>query len=128
MPKSGIERSVPAAITYTIGSEAGNVINVALQALDESGAEVSERCSFMFYLSDDANGDSILGTAVSGSFVIGTDGVLLWQGATGKGGYLVTESDGDVDLNLTHSGAKSLYFITILPNGTLDASAIIAFT
>ncbi|MBI3947119.1 MAG: phage major capsid protein [Armatimonadetes bacterium] len=41
---------------------------------------------------------------------------------------LVSEADGDVDINITESGAKSFYLVLVLPNGKLAPSGAITFT
>jgi hypothetical protein len=112
---------------FTIGAEAGDVINVAVQLKDANGADLAVRGSVEAYLSDDANGDSIVGTAPDGGWAIGTDGVLI-PIVAGKYARLVSESDGDIDINITHAGgAKTVYLILILPNGKLVASGAITF-
>lgn len=40
---------------------------------------------------------------------------------------LVSEADGDIDVVITHVGAKSLYLALVLPDGTLKVSDVITF-
>lgn len=73
--QKGLDVKLNAAIT--IGAEAANVINAAIQLLDyENGNEIGERVSIFGYLSDDANGDAVAVT-VPDSVGIGTDGLML---------------------------------------------------
>ena len=79
------------------------------------------------YISDDAAGDSIAATAPDGGVAIGTDGLAVPVVAN-KAWQLVSESDGDIDLTLTHAaGADTFYLIVVLPSGQLVASDAITF-
>lgn len=112
--------------TFTIGSEAANAINVAVQLTDANGDALDERCSVFAYLSDDANGDSVAGTAPDGNVAIGTDGLLIPVVAN-KAFHLVSESDGDIDLDIGESSADTWYLVIVLPDGTLVVSDAITF-
>lgn len=113
--------------SFTIGTETSNAINVAIQLkYDKSQADTARRGVFA-YLSDDANGDSIVATAPDGGWAIGTDGLLIPVVAS-KAAQLVSESDGDIDVTITHAaGAKTVYLILVMPNGRLVASSAITF-
>ena len=115
--------------SLTPGAEASNVINVAIQIKDDkTGLDSAVRSSVRMYLSDDANGDSFVATAPSGAVAIGTDGLLVdIGGGTKKVFMLVSEADGDIDVNITEAGAKTLYMILVMPNGRLVASGTITF-
>lgn len=63
--------------TFVVGAEAVNVINVAIQLKDSSPADMAVRSSLFAYLSDDANGDSLIATAPDGGCAIGTDGLMI---------------------------------------------------
>ena len=114
---------------FAIGAEAGNVINVGIQLKeDKSGNDLAARASVRMYLSDDANGDNVVATAPSGAVAIGADGVLHdIGGGTKKVFMLVSEADGDIDVNITEAGAKTLYMVLVMPNGRLIPSGAITF-
>jgi hypothetical protein len=38
---------------------------------------------------------------------------------------MISEADGDVDINITDAGAFTAYLVVVLPNGTLAISAVI---
>lgn len=115
----------PATATYTIGAEAADVITVAVQLKDADGNDVAGKYVVDFYLSDAADGDGVVGTAASGGIAAGTDGAVLAQMVTGKMVRMQCEADGDIDIAITHSGAKTAYLVGILPNGkTVISSAI----
>lgn len=116
-------------VGFTIGAEGGGgtTINVAIQLKDgKTGSDCSVRRSVLAYLSDDANGDSIVATAPSGGWAIGTDGLLIPL-VSGKAAMLVSESDGDIDITITEAGAKICYLI-VVAGGILHASGAITFT
>ena len=78
------------------------------------------------YLSDDANGDSIAGTAPDGGIAIGTDG-LLEETTANKAGFVTTEADGDFDITITESSVDTWYLVVVLPSGKLSVSGAITF-
>lgn len=110
----------------TVGAEAANVINVAVQLKDRHGdGELGERAGLFAYISDDANGDSVAATAPD-TVAIGTDGVAIPLVA-GKAFWLISESDGDIDINITEDGADTFYLILVMPDGKLVASGAVTF-
>jgi|19_taG_2_1085344.scaffolds.fasta_scaffold00124_16 hypothetical protein len=112
--------------TITVGTEATDVINVAVQLLDAGGLDMTVRSCVRVYLSDDANGDSIASTAPDSGISIGTDGVLE-ETTADKAGFVTSESDGDFDINVEESSIDTWYLIVVLPNGKLVASDAITF-
>ena len=116
---------LPNNVTFTIGAEAANSINVAIQLQDGTVA-VGERCAVDAYLSDDANGDSVAGTAPDGNVAIGTDGVLIPIVAD-KAFKLISESDGDIDLDIGEAAADTWYLVVVTPDGKLHVSDAITF-
>lgn len=106
---------------------ATDVINVAVQLEDWLNQnEMGERASIFAYLSDDANGDSIAATAPSGGVAIGTDGLLIPVVAN-KAFQLISEADGDIDINITEADQDTWYLVLVMPNGRLVVSGAIAF-
>ena len=115
-----------AGASFTIGAEAGNVINVIVQLEDGNGNALAERGCVTMYASDDAAGDSI--SAAPDTIAIGTDGVSSQAYAASEALIAVSEADGDIDINITEAGgADTFYLIVVLPDGTLVASSAITF-
>lgn len=105
--------------TITVGAETGgNTINVAIQ--------LSAHGSVFGYLSDNADGSTIAGTAPSGGIAVGTDGLAIPVVAN-KAFHLVSESDGDIDLDIVEASADTWYFVVVLSDGTLVISDAITF-
>jgi hypothetical protein len=119
------ETSAISSATFTIGAETANVINVAIQ-LKNGVKDLDYRGALSAYLSSDAEGDDVVGTAPT-TVAVGTDGVAIPLVA-GKAWFLISEVDGDIDLNITlSSGAATYYLILVLPNGKTVASGAITF-
>jgi len=111
---------------FTIGSEAANAINVAIQLTDrKNGGDIAERVALMWYLASNATGDAIA-TAPDGGIAIGTDGLLI-EHTNNVAGMVVSEVDGDIDVTITESTAKSFYLVLVAPDGKLYPSAAITF-
>lgn len=114
-------------VGFTIGAEASNAINVAIQLKDgKTGAGCNERRSVFAYLSDDANGDSIVATAPDGGWAIGANGVLIPL-VSGKAAQLVSESNGAIDVTITHAAGPKTVYLIVVAGGQLHASGAITF-
>jgi hypothetical protein len=113
-------------VDFTIGVEATNAITVNLQVLDDKGGDLEHRAKLDWFLSSDAGGDTLVATAASGGVAAGTDGWLA-QTVTGKMGTLVTEADGDADVVITDTSARTVYLNVIMPDGRLKTSEAITF-
>lgn len=114
---------------FVIGTEAANVINVGVQLKDAvEGRDVTRSTSVGFYLSANSDGSTLTGTAPD-ALAIGTDGLLLLNGGDVlTNGDVVSESDGDIDLNITHAaGALTYYLVLVMPTGRLVISPAITF-
>lgn len=113
---------------FTIGEEAADVINVAIQLVDElNNEEVSEKVALPVYLSDAADGTDIAASAPDGGIAIGTDGLLI-EWTANLAGLLVSESDGDADIDMTHAaGADTFYLNVVCPDGKVVTSGAITF-
>ncbi len=113
--------------TFVIGAETGgNTKNVAIQLRDADGKDLAVRGVVEAYVSDDANGDVFNVTAVSGGVAVGTDGTLIPVIAS-KRFTLISEADGDIDLNFVEAAAKTVYLNIINPDGTKTTSGAITF-
>ena len=116
----------PLGVSWTVGTEGTNTVDLVCQLQDWAGADIAVRGSVDIYLSEDANGDSIVTTAPDGGWAILTDGLLIPVVAN-KYARFVSESDGDIGIRVTESGTKTVYAIAILPTGKLVPSAALTF-
>jgi hypothetical protein len=115
--------------THTIScadDAAGTTSLCTIQLKNAAGADMAVRSAVFIYLSDDANGDSIVGTAPSGGWAITTDGLLISQ-VTNKAATFISESDGDIDFTITEAGALTIYVILVDSSGRLIASSALVF-
>lgn len=105
--------SAPLALAALPSADAGNVALGYIAIAAGAGAWTAN--------TDDMTNGSDLTTA---SFVDATEVALS---AVPKAFYLTSESDGDIDVTITHSGAKTCYLVLVMPNGRLVASSAITF-
>jgi len=117
----------PQGATIVVGADAGTTVAVTIQLTDADGTDLAVRGNVFGYLSDDATGDSIAGTAPSGGVAVGTDGLAIPLIA-GKAWRFTSEADGDIDLVVTEAGADTWYLVLVFPNGLLTVSDAITFT
>lgn len=111
-------------VTYTIGAEATNVINVAMQFTDSAGHDIAYPVTVQQYLSDAATGIG-LGTAHTSAPAIGTDGAILEFTTASLIWLAQSEVDGDLDIDFTDTGAGTVYLVTVLPSGAMAVSGAI---
>lgn len=127
MSRFSSHRNLHLNAVITPGAEASNVINVAVQLTDrDNGNELAERAAVHFYLANDANGDTPTAVAPSGGMAIGTDGAMI-EWTNNHSGLLISESDGDIDINITEAGIATWYLILVMPDGKLAPSGAITF-
>ena len=113
-------------VTMSVAVEGGNEIDVTCVFTDAAGQALAERRCVHAYLSDDADGDSIAGTAPDAGWDIATDGLLIPIVAD-KAAMLVCEADGSLDITIGESGVDTWFLVIVLPGGTLVVSAAITF-
>lgn len=116
---------IPNNVAFVVGVEAGNAINVGIQLQEQDLSDLANRGSVYAYLSDDANGDSLAGTAPSGAVGIGTDGLAVELVAK-KAWMLTSEADGDIDITINEAGIDTWYLIVVI-EGKLFPSPAITF-
>lgn len=111
---------------FTVGTEAANAINVAVQLVDrKNGNEIGQRVALPWYLAGDANGDTVA-SATTGGIAIGTDGLLL-EWTNNVSGLVVCEADGDIDVTITDTGTPTVYLALVMPDGKVEVSGAITF-
>ena len=111
---------------FTVGAEAANVINVGVQLIDRhNGNQLGEAVGLPWYLSTVATGQ-VISTAPSGGIAIGTDGLLI-EWTANISGLVVSEADGDIDVDITDTGTPTFYLVLVAPDGKLLVSPAITF-
>lgn len=109
------------AVTFVVGAEASNVINVALQ-LQWAASDVNEPQYILCWLSSDAAGQTV-DTATVG-VAIGTDGTILVEHTAESVWSAITEADGDIDFDVEDAGTADIYLNVVLPNGKRFAQVL----
>lgn len=113
--------------TFVIGAESGgNVINVGIQLTDANARDLGVKGAVQAYWSDDADGNTPSASPPT-TTAIGTDGVCLPLLAD-KHFQLVSEDDGDIDLNVTYAGGAATWYLNLLmPDGSIKTTTAITF-
>lgn len=111
--------------SFTVGDEDADAINVAVQ-LQVGGSDADQRTAVMCYLSSDSAGDSVA-AAPDGGAAIGTDGSIIKEHTAELVFSVVSEADGEFDITITESTAKTFFLNVILPSGRVVTSPAITF-
>ena len=113
--------------TFAVGVEDGTTSTIAVdvQLTDAKGAALAHRAGVYLYVSADANGDAVVTTGVD-TLAAGTDGNFQ-ELISGKAGMAVSEADGDIDISVTTSDARTVYLAVVLPDGSLATSTGLVF-
>lgn len=113
-------------VTFTIGSESSDTINVAVQ-VEQQDQSLSERTSFLAYLSDDSNGDGVASAPSSGT-TAGSNGEILAEITTDVVFLLKTNASGSVDIDINDTGTPTFHLVVVEPDGSLSVSDAITFS
>ena len=116
-----------AGVTFTVGAESSNSINVGLQLKNGKGDDVAAVTCVLAYLSDAATGIGVTAAVPDGDVAIGTDGAIIGEITTDAVFLLQSEDDGDIDLDIGEASTGTWYLVVILPNGQLAISDAITF-
>lgn len=113
--------------TFVIGAEGSDIINVGIQLTDSQGAALAVAGHVRAYLSDSSAGVGIAATAPATSVAIGTDGAIIVADVAKLAWQLQSETDGDIDLDITETGTDTWYLVVVLPDGRQVVSSAITF-
>ncbi len=117
---------VASSASFTVGAEATDVINVAVQLKDANNANVAVRQALPWYLASDSTGATPSGTAPSGGTAAGTNGKII-EAVAQLSGLMVFNATGQADINITEAGTATWYLVVVMPNGKLAVSGAITF-
>lgn len=105
-------------VEFTVTDNDTTTPNVACQFKDVGGNDIDHPVAVIMYLTTDAYGQTL---AVDGTdtteIAIGTDGTILAELSTDIIALVVSETDGDLDMEITVADTKTVYFNLIMPNG-----------
>ena len=109
---------------FTVGTEAGNVITVAV-ALKKYNVPVDCRHLVFAWLSSDANGDTL--AADPGTLAAGTNGTQIAEPVDDIVQMFLTEANGTLDVAITHASTTGFYLNIALPGGRVVTAPIAQF-
>lgn len=116
-------------VTITVGAEATNVINVAIQLNkgDKDASALEQIGHVRAYLSDVSTGLGVTTNAPVTSVAIGTDGAIIVEDTAKIAWQLQSEADGSIDLDITETSTDTWYLVVVLANGVQIVSDAITF-
>lgn len=116
-------------VQFTIGVEAANIINVAIQVVLGDAQSLDTYAFLVAWLTDVQGADSGLSAAApDADVVIGTDGVVLSEPVTDLMFNMVTNAAGLLDLDISDTiGTPTWYLNVALPGGGVAVSEAITF-
>ncbi|QPC81064.1 hypothetical protein G4Y79_15275 [Phototrophicus methaneseepsis] len=114
-------------VEFTVGAESTNSIKVTVQVKDGAGDDVAAPTALWFYLSDDSGGAGVTATAPDGDIAVGTDGAILAEATADKVFLILSEADGDIDLDIGEAAGGTWYLVAVLPDGHISVSDAITF-
>ncbi len=103
-------------VAFTVTDNDTETPNVAMQFKDIGGNDISHPVAVMVYVSSDTAGQTLSGGDVT-EIAVGTDGTLLGEITANQIAYCVSESDGDLDLEITVGDGDTAYLNVVMPNG-----------
>jgi hypothetical protein len=112
------------SIEFTVGDEAANVINVALQVVDADRVALALQLAFIAWLSD-TEAAVMTGTTPSVGTSIGTEGVIFHEYAPEILFELLTNADGLLDLNIEEVGTYTWWLNVRLPGGEVVSTEVV---
>jgi len=114
-------------VVMTVGTEAGNAIDVAVQLNDHNGKALEVVGVVDFYLSDDAAGAVPTAAVPDGGIAVGAAGKML-ETVTDAAGKLISDAAGLVNVVISDTtGTPTFYLVIIPPTGGMIISDAITF-
>lgn len=103
-----------AGATVTGGAAAtAAAVNAKIQLTDILGADITNTALVYVWLSSDASGETP--AAVATSVAIGTDGSIIETHTAKQSFTIMSEDDGDIDIDVTHNAATTFYLNVAIP-------------
>ena len=103
-------------VTFTIGSESSDIIRVTAQLKNGQGNNIAFSANVFAYLSDNADGSTLMATEHSGGWATGDAGLMITQTAN-KVARFTSNATGSFNVDITETGDKTAYLVVTLPNG-----------
>lgn len=118
--------TVIGGVQITVGDEADDSINVAVQLLDDAGNALTA-AAVVDVMVLGSTGDALVSTAPDGDVAIGTDGAIITEHVADKYLRVLTDDTGAFDLDIGEAAAATFRLRVVLPNGYVVTSSAITF-
>lgn len=116
--------NLAASITWTVGTEATNVVLVTVQVKNENGDNLATKVGLRFYLTSDAAG--LVPAVLTSAAEAGASGAV--NDASTSGGILITTAAGLGILSLTDTTTNLTRYVNIiLPSGEIVTSPAVVW-
>jgi hypothetical protein len=112
-------------VGFTIGDEAADVINVALQLKNPKFEALGTKGHVRCYLAADEDGNTLATPPTT--LAIGTNGLLVVEETSNGVFTLVSEDDGTIDIDITIATAAEYWLVVMMPDGSVRISDAITF-
>ena len=119
---------VLADVSSVVGDSvaAGETINVALQLKDALDSDIATPMVVRVWLSSDDAGETP--AAAGTSVAIGTDGSIIETLTAATSFDILSEADGDIDIDVVHDAAESLYLNVAIPGQKIHTSLALTWS
>ena len=117
----------PAHVTWVVGSEGANTVNVALVLKDANGAACATRKCFPLFVSGTSDASSFVTTGPDGHIIAGLSGAIL-SVVTDKLYQIITNAAGSANINVVETSSATFYLAAVMPNGTVAVSSVLTFS
>lgn len=118
--------NVIGAAEITVGAETGDSIVVGVQLQNANKVNLAQVGHVRCYISDDADGSSLAGTAPD-TVAISADGVILLEDVSNKVFTVISNDTGYFDIAIGENGADTWYLVLMMPDGSVVVSEAITF-
>lgn len=124
-PNEQMLSAQPRYATFSSSGPNGNALTtVAVQLQNRNRTNIAARAVVPFWVTTESGGDVALTTALSCSLAGGIDGEVIVNDASGPtGGLLVSEADGDIDVQMGDSVAREVFLHLLMPDGSIVSSS-----
>ncbi len=112
-------------VGFTIGAEAADVRDIAVQLKDAYGTNIAEAQLVHVLVLADAAAAALATTGGSTGIAVDTNGILLATDLAKKAFRFLTNGSGLLDLKWTDTGTEAVYLGVVLSNGRMKISAVV---
>lgn len=113
----------PVNASFTIGSEASDIIEVTVQLLDDAGNDVARRSVVFAYISPDSAGAAT--QTVDGTNPGAVGDVIRSLDLNSV--FMISDTSGQCSVKINETGAMTVYLAVVMPDSSIVVSEAIEF-